>query len=152
MIAAISSLFWGAEEDSPSNAHENSIPEDFPCDKKEWIFVGTAVETDAGDLGDDSADDASESEEEMDLKDMHHQNTTVVTAETTCHQAVPGKTRKLQLQHKEWIHRSKKIKPAQSKMLQRCNQVHFRQHGARSNKRLGRMTGKHTAVVGKRAS
>ena len=153
MIAAISSLFWGAEEDSASNVNETCIPHDFPCDKNEWIFVRTTVEVeDKKDLDDDFTDDALESEEEMDLKEIHRQNTTTVEAVTNCHQTVPRITRKLQLQHKEWIHQNKKMKPSESKMLQRCNQVNVRHHGARSSKRLGRMTGKHTAVVGKRAS
>lgn len=36
--------------------------------------------------------------------------------------------------------------------MKRKNQVYVRQHASRKNKQYGRMSGKHTALVGKRAS
>lgn len=43
-------------------------------------------------------------------------------------------------------------KNASPKNLKRKNLVHIRTHATRKNKQLGRQSGKHTALVGKRAS
>lgn len=69
------------------------------------------------------------------------------------HKAVAG--RLLALEKRQPLKDINKIstrKQNSPKNVKRKNQVYVRQHGARKNKQYGRMSGKHTALVGKRAS
>ena len=148
MITAISYLIWGAEEIEKEQLESQDIPCEMPDPENEWILVGPLddVKTqDEEELGIASTGDTR--------LDMHKSGESASTklalrSSTNSYHAVAGRLQKLEIQRRVFGHCHRMCKQNQCKLT---NKVHARHQGPQASKKYGRMNGKHSGMVGKRA-
>ena len=167
MISALSSLLWGSEEEThtlPLDMEAHCIPGEIPGNDNEWIYVGSMDDLKSESeerLHSDTEEEESSSSSSVEVDSEMECVPTASESDSSSHvmitransyTPVAGRMRKLEVESKNFRQQRRQQKDAQPKILKRSNKVHVRQQGARASKRLGRMNGKHTALVGKRAS
>jgi len=167
MLQSIASYLWGAQE--PAETEELVVEFEFVQESEEtktrttdtdtdtdtdneWIVVPTKdIESDFSEQEDDTAmvDETSEKNEE---NDENKDENAVAPPENI--KATNGK-RQVMLKKvlmKDWNEKVVMLrKNASSKKLKRINLVRIRVNGARKNKQMGRMEGKHIGMAGQRA-
>lgn len=90
---------------------------------------------------------------EEEISEVSNKEVVSLPTKRDTHKAIAGRLQALEKRPPlRDLNKSALRKQNSSKNVKRRNQVYVRQHGPRKNKQYGRMTGKHTAVVGKRAA
>jgi len=167
MLQSIASYLWGAQE--PAETEELVVEFEFVQETEEtktqttdtdtesdtdneWIVVPTKdIESDFSEQEDDMAmvDEASKKNEEDD------QNKNEIAVQPTENVKAANGKRQIMLKRvlmKDWNEKVVMLrKNASSKKLKRINLVRIRVNGARKNKQMGRMEGKHIGMIGQRA-